>query len=86
MNMYVFRETLILTVVGALFGCLLGIWMEGFVIQTAEVSQVMFGREIHLPSFAIALALTIGFSLIVTLFMRRKLARIDMVESLKSVE
>ena len=85
-NMYVFRETLILTVVGALFGCLLGMWMEGFVIQTAEVSQVMFGREIHLPSFAIALALTIGFSLVVTLFMRRKLARIDMVESLKSVE
>ncbi len=85
-NMYVFRETLILTVVGALVGCLLGIWMEGFVIQTAEVSQVMFGREIHLPSFAIALALTIGFSLVVTLFMRRKLARIDMVESLKSVE
>ncbi len=85
-NMYVFRETLILTVVGALAGCVLGVWMEGFVIQTAEVSQVMFGREIHVASFAIALALTIAFSLVVTLFMRRKLARIDMVESLKSVE
>ena len=46
----------------------------------------MFGRDIHLPSFIVAFALTMVFSVIVTLFMRSKLRRIDMVESLKSVE
>ena len=67
-------------------GLVLGIFMEGYVIVTAEVDQVMFGRDIHLPSFIVAFALTMVFSVIVTLFMRSKLRRIDMVESLKSVE
>ena len=85
-NAYVYRETLLLTAIGALVGLALGVWMEGFVVVTAEVDQVMFGRDIHLASFAIAFALTMLFSVAVTLVMRRKLARIDMVESLKSVE
>lgn len=85
-NAYIFRETLLLTLFGALFGCVLGIGMESFVITTAEVDQMMFGREIHLASFAIAFVLTLAFSLLVMLFMKRKLSRVDMVESLKSVE
>ncbi len=85
-NAYIYRETLLLSAIGALVGMVLGIWMEGFVVVTAEVDQVMFGREIHALSFVIAFALTMAFSVIVTLAMRRKLAKIDMVESLKSVE
>ena len=83
---YIYRETLLLAVIGALVGLLLGIVMEGFVVVTAEVDQVMFGRDIHALSFIIAFALTMVFSVIVTLAMRPKLRRIDMVESLKSNE
>ena len=83
---YIYRETLLLAVIGALVGLLLGIVMEGFVVVTAEVDQVMFGRDIHAASFAIAFLLTMVFSVIVTLAMRPKLRRIDMVESLKSNE
>ena len=85
-NAYIYRETLLLALIGSLVGLVLGIFMEGYVIVTAEVDQVMFGRDIHLPSFIVAFALTMVFSVIVTLFMRSKLRRIDMVESLKSVE
>lgn len=85
-NAYIYRETILLSIIGALVGLVLGIWMEGFVVTTAEVDQVMFGREIHALSFIIAFALTMVFSVIVTIAMRRKLAKIDMVESLKSVE
>ena len=85
-NAYIYRETILLSIIGALVGCVLGIWMEGFVVVTAEVDQVMFGREIHALSFVTAFALTMVFSVIVTVAMRRKLAKIDMVESLKSVE
>ena len=60
--------------------------MESYVIVTAEVDQVMFGRDIHPSSFIIAFILTMVFSVIVTLAMRPKLRRIDMVESLKSNE
>lgn len=85
-NAYIYRETLLLSAIGALVGCVLGIFMEGFVVVTAEVDQVMFGREIHTLSFVIAFVLTMFFSVLVTLFMRKKLSDIDMVESLKSVE
>lgn len=85
-NAYIYRETLLLSAIGALVGCVLGIFMEGFVVVTAEVDQVMFGREIHALSFVIAFVLTMLFSVLVTLFMRKKLSDIDMVESLKSVE
>ena len=85
-NAYIFRETMILSVIGAAAGLVLGIFLEAFVVQTAEVDQVMFGREIHALSFAIAFALTLVFTVLVMLAMRGKLRRIDMVESLKSNE
>ena len=83
---YIFRETILLTVLGCLLGLVLGIFMEGFVVVTAEVDQVMFGRDIHAASFVIAFVLTMLFSVLVALAMRRKLSKIDMVESLKSNE
>ena len=85
-NAYIYRETLLLALIGAAFGLALGVAMEGYVVVTAEVDQVMFGRDIHLLSFAIAFALTMVFSVIVTVAMKGKLRKVDMVESLKSVE
>ncbi|MDR4061041.1 MAG: ABC transporter permease [Slackia sp.] len=85
-NAYIYRETMLLSLIGAFVGLFLGIAMEGYVVITAEVDQVMFGREIHTLSFAIAFALTMLFSVIVTLAMKFKLKKIDMVESLKSVD
>ncbi len=85
-NAYIYRETLLLAVIGAVVGLALGVVMEGYVITTAEVDQVMFGRDIHAPSFLAAFLLTMLFSVVVTLAMRGKLRRINMVESLKSNE
>ena len=85
-NAYIYRETMLLSLIGAFVGLFLGIAMEGYVVITAEVDQVMFGREIHTLSFVIAFALTMLFSVIVTLAMKFKLKKIDMVESLKSVD
>lgn len=85
-NAYIYRETMLLSLIGAFVGLFLGIAMEGYVVITAEVDQVMFGREIHTVSFIIAFALTMLFSVIVTLAMKFKLKKIDMVESLKSVD
>lgn len=85
-NSYIFREVLLLTLIGAAIGLVLGVFLEGFVVSTAEVDYVMFGREIHAWSFGAAFALTLVFTCVVMLFMHAKLAAIDMVESLKSVE
>ena len=83
---YIYRETLLLALIGAVVGLVLGVYMEGFVVVTAEVDQVMFGREIHPQSFLLAFALTMIFAVAVTVAMRGKLRRINMVESLKSVD
>lgn len=85
-DMYIYRETILLTILGALIGLVFGIVLEGFVIVTAEVDYVMFGREIHVLSYVIAFVVTILFALVVMLFMRKKLANINMIESLKSNE
>ena len=83
---YVYREIVLLAVLGDLLGLVLGTWLETFVITTAEVDYVMFGREIHPASYAFAFALTIVFTVLILALMRRKLDRVDMVESLKSVD
>lgn len=83
---YIFREIILLTILGALVGLGFGVVMEHFVVITAEVNSMMFGRDIHLSSFIISFVLTLVFAVIVAVSMRRKLKRINMVESLKSVE
>lgn len=83
---YVYRETLILSAIGAAVGLVLGIFLHAFVVRTAEVDMAMFGREIAPSSFVYAAVLTMVFSLLVCLAMFPKLRKINMVESLKSVE
>ena len=84
--MYVYRENIVLTVLGAVFGIALGKFLHGFIIVTVEIESVMFGRNIDLSSFIYGFLLTILFSLLVNGAMYFKLKKINMVESLKSVE
>ncbi len=83
---YVYRENIVLTIIGILAGVGLGIILHRFTITTVEVDACMFGRNINLSSFLIAAAFTAGFSIFVNVVMHFKLKKIDMVESLKSVE
>ena len=83
---YVYRENVLLTLIGSVFGVLLGKVLHRFIIETVEVDSVMFGRNIDFSSFVYALVLTIVFSVIVNGVMYFKLKKIDMVESLKSIE
>ena len=83
---YIYRETAALTALGCVLGLLLGVGLARFVITTVEVDVVMFGRAIHPMSYAYSAALTLLFAVVVNLAMRPRLRKIDMVESLKSVE
>lgn len=83
---YVYRENIILTFIGALVGVGLGRVLHLFIIETVEVDNAMFGRNINLPSYMYSLLLTIVFSMLINGVMYFKLKRIDMVESLKSIE
>ena len=83
---YVYRENILLTMIGSVFGMLLGKILHRFIIVTVEIDSVMFGRNINTISFVYAFLLTVVFSLFVNGVMYFKLKKINMVESLKSVE
>ena len=83
---YVYRETLLLSLIGTVVGLVFGIFLHAFVVKTAEVDMVMFGRTIKWTSYVFAAALTMVFSALVNLVMYRKLKAVDMVESMKAGE
>ncbi len=83
---YVYRETVALSIIGTIAGLLLGILLHRFVILTAEVSSVMFGRTIYAWSYIFSALITLAFSAIVCLFMSKRLSNIDMVDSMKAVD
>lgn len=85
-SQYVMRENILLTIAGILAGSGVGILLHRYIIMTIEVDAVMFGRNIRPVSFLYCAALTCIFSVIVNISMHNKLKKIDMVESLKSVE
>lgn len=83
---YVNRENVLLTLAGIVAGMLIGTWLHSFVIQTAETDTLMFGRTVEPFSYVYSMLLTIAFAAIVAVVMHFQLKKIDMVESLKSVE
>jgi putative ABC transport system permease protein len=83
---YVYRENVFLTLIGMALGLILGIFLHRFIIITAEVEYIMFGRQIKPLSFVYAAVLTLLFSGLVNIVMYFRLKKIDMVESMKSVD
>lgn len=83
---YIYRENVILTLIGAVVGLGLGVILHQFIMVTVEVENMMFGRLINPLSYAAAFVLTIVMGTIVNLVMNKKLKKVEMVESLKSVD
>lgn len=83
---YIYRESVILTILGTGLGLLLGTALTRFVVATAEVDSIMFGRSIYWPSFLMAALITFLFSFLVNWVMHYRLKKINMVESMKSVD
>ena len=84
--LYVYRENFLLTLIGGVLGLVLGVGLHRVIMKSIEQSNVMFGYLIDPSSFVLALVMTCVFSILVMLYMYRKLTRIPMVESLKAVE
>ena len=83
---YVYRENVMLTAIGALFGAVLGKYLHAFIITSVETDVIMFIRHADFSSYIYAVVITFGFAVFVNWLMYFRLRKIDMVESLKSVE
>lgn len=86
LSAYIYRENVILTVFGVALGMGMGKLLHQWLVLTVEIDLLMFGRTLALSSYLYAGVLTAVFSLVVNLAAHRKLKKLDMVESLKTVE
>ena len=86
LSAYVYRENVILTVFGVAMGMVMGKLLHQWLILTVEIDLLMFGRVLSPYSYLYSVVLTVIFSLVVNLAAHWKLKKLDMVESLKSVE
>ena len=85
-EMYVYRENIVLSIIGSLVGLVLGVFLHRYIMNVIEMDDVIFPNKIFWYSYFISVAITIIFGLMVNLAMKKRLKRIPMVESLKSVE
>ena len=85
-SMYVYRETIILTIFGIIIGLLLGIGLNAFVLTVAETDEIIFAKEIHYLSYILAIIIMIIFTIVVQIITNFILKKINMIDSLKSVE
>ena len=83
---YIGRETIILTIIGILLGLISGYFLELFIIKTCELDILMFDTRISIWTYIYSASLTILFTVIVSVVTYFALKKIDMIESLKSVE
>lgn len=83
---YIYRENILLTIIGSIVGIPIGILLNNFVITTAETDITFFIKSIDPINFIYSIILTVVFSLIINIAMFQKFGRIDMIESLKSAE
>ncbi len=83
---YVYRENIVLSIIGSLAGLVLGIFLHGYIMNVIEMDDVIFPKTIFWYSYIFSFLITVVFGLIVNGFMYGRLRKIPMVESLKSVE
>lgn len=83
---YVAKETTILTVIGIVLGLVGGYFLNLFIIETCELDMIMFNKIVEPISYLYATIITIVFTIIVNITTYFRLKKIDMIESLKSIE
>lgn len=83
---YIFRENIILSLIGASLGMIFGYFLHRFIVYTIEMENTMFIRTLPAYVYCIAFGMTVGFTILINLSMRHILDQVDMVESLKSIE
>ena len=85
-NSYIFKEIFLLSLIGGVLGLPLGVVEHHFIMNVINMEMIMFGNNVKPLSFALAFAVTIVFTVIVLFLTRKPLRKVQMIESLKSVE
>ena len=84
--MYIFRENIILTILGILAGSFLGKILYVFLVSTAEMDNMMMIPTVDMIGYVISGLITMFFAILVMIMMHLKLKKVNMVDALKSIE
>ena len=85
-DMFIYRENIIISILGILGGLALGVPMHGFIIRSIEIESMMFVRSMDWTNFVYAAVITVVFATAINAMMHKRIKDINMVEALKSVE
>lgn len=83
---YLDRETIILTIIGILFGLPGGHYLNALIVKTCEVDFVRFNIDLSVLSYVFSSVIALAFSFFVNMITYFSLKKVNMIESLKSVE
>ncbi len=83
---YVFRENIVLTAIGAGIGLIMGKLLHQFIMYNINIDMVSFKTYVSAKSYLLSFIFTFVFAMLVNILMYRKLQKINMAESLKSIE
>ena len=83
---YITKETRILTVIGIILGLFGGYFLSMYAVKTCELDMLMFNYDIGIMCFVYGVIITIVFAEIVNIAVNHTLKKINMADSLKSVD
>ncbi|MCM1180387.1 MAG: ABC transporter permease [Clostridium sp.] len=83
---YIFRENVVLTLFGSLLGLVLGRYLHAFIMSEINLDAISFDTHVRVLSYVYSVVGTLLFNWLVNLFMSGKLEKVQMAESLKSVD
>ncbi len=84
--MYIFRENIILTMLGILMGSIMGKILYVFLVSTAEMDNMMMIPTVSISSYVLSGLITMLFAVLVMIMMSIKLKNVNMIDALKSIE
>lgn len=85
-TMYIYRETILLSIIGIIVGWFVGMWLHHYILVTVPPEDVMFNPVRWIGAYIVPLVLIFVALFILKFFINKKLKNVDMLEALKSVD
>lgn len=85
-TMYIYRETILLSIIGIIVGWFVGMWLHHYILVTVPPEDVMFNPVCWIGAYIVPLVLIFVVLFILKFFINKKLKNVDMLEALKSVD
>jgi putative ABC transport system permease protein len=83
---YITKENILLTLIGVVIGLVFGYFLTHIVVATVEIEKARFIYHIKIASYFYSAGMSVIFTFIVNFITHYKLKKINMIESLKSIE